>query len=174
MITHKDNSTAVTQEIDRRDGARAGVLALICSCFISFLLAPCIAYSQKGEPAVVASEKESYQSIFINDPSIGKDPFFPNSTRRAGMVPIKPRPSPISNAIDHLDPGFDHFSLKGISLSANKKLALINSYTFAEGEEQEVRVADQTVRVRCVTILERSAVIRIKGREKELTLREGL
>ena len=121
-----------------------------------------------------STSENSHQSVFINDPTIGKDPFFPKSNRRAGMVRIDPVATVITNAVDRADPSFDHFTLKGISLSADKKLALINNYTFAEGEEQEVRVADQIIKVRCVTIQERSAVISIRGREKEITLREGL
>jgi acetolactate synthase small subunit len=65
--------------------------------------------------------------------------------------------------------------LKGLSGTKDKPLAIINNYTFAEGEEAEVRVINQLYRVKVVEIKERAVMIQVNGTEpRELTLRQGV
>ena len=103
------------------------------------------------------------KSTFVDDAGFGKDPFFPNSGRRPKVVvrttePDVPRPSVP-----------DYLALKGISVSP--KLAIINTYTVAVGEEFSFRYGSQIVKVKCLEIKERSVIISVGGATKELTLR---
>lgn len=127
-------------------------------------------------PVNLVASINTQRSVFVSDPSFGKDPFYPESKRRLKDLPALPPPS--TNKVDGTvivsEAGFDKFMLKGISRSGDRKLAMINFYTFAEGEEQEVKVDNQTITVKCELIKERSVVIRIKDRTKELMLRNGV
>jgi hypothetical protein len=123
---------------------------------------------------VEEGQSAQHRSVFISDPAVGKDPFFPSSKRRIGQVVVPP---PVPAVVNTQNPGefpWDLFTLKGVSISTARRLAIINNYTLAEGEEREVKVAGQVYRVRCVTVQEQSAVISIKNRTRELSLREGL
>lgn len=87
------------------------------------------------------------KSVFLDDPKVGKDPFFPKSARRLQSNASVVVTGPVE--ADGL------FALQGLSFVNGRKLALINGRTFAEGEEQDVRVKGQTWRVKCVTIADR-------------------
>ena len=115
-----------------------------------------------------------HQSTFVSDPTFGKDPFFPNSKRRLGLPAPRATVSVVPDVNPTGEPQWDLLNLRGISLAATRKLAMINHYTFAEGEEMDVKVANQVVKVRCVSIKERSVVISVKGRTREIKLRDGL
>lgn len=118
-------------------------------------------------------EDKAFLSVFINEPGFGKDPFFPNSKRREPKVV---EPTPIKTPTE-MNPNevIEGLELKGISLGANKNLAIINNYTFAEGEERNVKVGNHVVEVRCIRIQHRSVSVIVNGRtRKELTLRDGL
>lgn len=129
--------------------------------------APAVEIDQNTEPT-------EYRSVFINDPNFGKDPFYPDSKRRQA-TPIKPTQSITPINANPMGVIVEGLELKGISLGANKKLAIINNYTFAEGEERNVKVGNQAVKVRCISIQERSATVMVNGRtRKELNLRDGL
>ena len=110
---------------------------------------------------------EIRKSIFNDDPKSGRDPFFPNSTRRAERTPLAEEPlvAPIVQ-----------LSLKGISGPAGRRFALINNQPLAPGESAMVRVTGGQVKVHCWEIRESSVVISIAGdpERKELHLREGL
>jgi hypothetical protein len=130
-----------------------------------------------SQPPIVdlpADASDPVRSFFISDPAFGKDPFFPKSARRVQQETTVPVAA-TTNILEQIwDPNFDLLAIKGISLAEDKKLVMINHYTFAEGEVQDVKVANQVISVRCESIAERSATIIINGRRKVLTLREGL
>jgi hypothetical protein len=122
-------------------------------------------------PAPATAPDAGFPSVFVNDPATGKDPFFPRSTRRPLPKPVVAQPAePVVKA-----PEFpESVQLKGVSLAAGKKLALIGNVTFAEGESGDVRIDGQVVRVQCIEIKDRSAIVAIKGIKRELQLRQGL
>ena len=107
------------------------------------------------------------RSEFKNDIGFGKDPFFPRSTRRPKVV-VQPRNEPITASV----PG--HVALKGISVIKDKKLAIINDRTLAEGEEFTLKGNGQPdVKVKCVEIKEKSVIVGVGSATKELTLPTG-
>ena len=127
------------------------------------------ATARAAQPQPVAPLPEdpaAYKSVFVDSPGFGRDPFFPNSKRRQHVATVKALPiGEIPSAI----------VLKGLSGTAQKRLAVINNYTLAAGEETEIRAGGQLYRVRCDEIRERSVMISINGTEpKELKLRSGL
>jgi hypothetical protein len=158
---------------DLKPRARLWLLALSCS-FLGIHPQP--ARSAAASPVISESEKDGqdpFRSIFISDKAFGRDPFFPNSSRRK-FDPVPMHNAPTNWVPVSVDSGFDQFALRGVSHSANGRLALVNYSSMAEGEEKEFKVANQVVKVRCVSIRDRSVVISIKGHTKELFLREGL
>ena len=102
------------------------------------------------------------KSVFVDRPDFGRDPFFPKSTRRGQAVVTTTTTQPVGN--------FDSIALKGISVNNEKRLAIINNKTFEVGEEGDVPVGAQRVRVKIVEIREKSAVISVNGVSKELFL----
>ena len=54
-------------------------------------------------------------------------------------------------------------TLKGIMGPPGKRLAIITNRTFAAGEEAEIKVGGQSVRVRCLEIKEASVVVGVSG-----------
>jgi len=137
-------------------------------CLLSAIAVPLLTVAAE---APMTSPDEATKSVFVNDPTFGKDPFFPRSTRRPLPKPVAvPSANPVS-----VPPEFpDAIQLKGISLASGKKLAMLNYATFAEGEEADLRLDGQVVRVQCLEIKERSAIIEVKGVRRELQLRQGL
>jgi hypothetical protein len=105
--------------------------------------------------------------VFVDDLKFGKDPFFPKSVRRTFVAPVETA-SPQNDVAD------GRFSLKGISIVGGRRLALINNYTLAVGEEADIKVDGHLVRVRCVQISERAAIINVRGTTIPLSLRPGL
>jgi len=98
----------------------------------------------------------------------GRDPFYPNSTRRG-----RPTSQPSTNAPVMI--ARINLSLKGIS-GSKPPLALINNTTVAEGEVADVRAGSQYYKIVCREIRERSVLIQIVGTEQvhELKLRDGI
>jgi hypothetical protein len=111
------------------------------------------------------------KSAFLDDPSVGKDPFYPKSSRRpiVKVVPVvNPTVPPPPPAVP------PEIRLNGLSAAKDQKLAVINYYTFAAGEEHDLRVNGKVYRVRCEEIRERSIVVSVQGATNELQLRNGL
>lgn len=123
------------------------------------------AASRVTPPAVV-------KSVFVDDPRTGKDPFFPNSSRRqpavevAGVTNVAPPPSEL----------FSKLILKGISGVRGQRLALINSSTLGVGERADVRAGSQSIKIRCREIRDGSVLIELDGGSevRELKLRSGI
>lgn len=103
------------------------------------------------------------KSEFVDNPRFGKDPFFPKSERRRApkhVATTTPEPEVITADL----------SLQGISGQRGRKLCIINKRTFAIGESIEMRVAEQTVKVQCIEIKDRTVVVTVNGQRKELSL----
>jgi len=114
------------------------------------------------------------QSVFDipKAPVEGKDPFFPDSMRLfASQVPVQastnrfqaPAPAP---AVVEL-------RLQGISGPPERRLAIINTRTFAAGEEEEVPTNAGRTRIRCVEIGADSVVVLVGQQRRELRPRAG-
>lgn len=113
------------------------------------------------------------KSVFVADARTGKDPFFPNSTRRFES----PEPAPTTtNSVPQSNTLLNQLTLKGISGTPGQMLALINSATVAVGELAEIRCGRQIVKIRCLEIRDHSVLIQLAdaGETKELKLREGI
>jgi hypothetical protein len=93
------------------------------------------------------------QSVFIDDER-GRDPFFPNSTRRQ-YKPAVPEANPAV--------GPASLVLLGLSGPPERRIALINNRNFEVGEENKVRVPGGSSLVKCEEIRERSVVVTIQG-----------
>ena len=108
------------------------------------------------------------QSVFINPatPQEGKDPFFPQSTRHRPIpAPVTTAPPP--SAVVELE-------LKGISGTANRRMAIINNRTFEAGEEGEVVTNVGRIRITCKDIKAGSVQVIVNGQERALSLRSRL
>jgi hypothetical protein len=104
------------------------------------------------------------KSVFNDDPSFGKDPFFPKSPRRK-FVPKAQDEKPPDPTVP------DSITLRGISSSDGKKLAIINNHTVGEGEEFTLKLNGQVVKGQCVEIKDKSVIINSGGATKEIFLR---
>jgi hypothetical protein len=129
---------------------------------LSLLVAPA---ESSASPTLVPAGAP--KSVFVDDVEFGRDPFFPASVRRPKIL-IKtsdnepPRP---------MVPDF--VVLKGISTFQGRKLAIINNYTVGEGEEFWLKTGGQPLRIKCVEIKDKSAVVSVSGATKEIPLRAG-
>jgi len=108
------------------------------------------------------------KSSFVDEPGLGRDPFFPESGRRTPAVVTPADPNANRPNVP------DFLTLKGISISGGRKLAIINNYTVAEGEEFSLRYGTQVTKVKCVEIKERIVTVQVNGVAKELPLRASL
>lgn len=111
-------------------------------------------------PAPVTEPLPFPKSTFVDDVNVGKDPFFPLSTRRGQQ---KVKDTPVVEAIPDI-------LLKGVSGTAGRRLAIINNKTFEVGEQGELKSKGQSVLIKCVEIKDKSVLIRVNGLERELFL----
>jgi hypothetical protein len=95
-------------------------------------------------------------------PEEGTDPFFPKAARVKAATPST---TPRSFSGDLV--------LKGFSGPAQHKLAIINNYTLATGEEADLHIGAAHVHVRCIEVKADSVVIEIEGERRELRLRQS-
>ncbi|MCX6903886.1 MAG: hypothetical protein NTW03_10515 [Verrucomicrobia bacterium] len=110
------------------------------------------------------------KAVFADTLPNGKDPFFPDSSRRAkgqdGNTNVTARGPSLSSQL----------VLKGISFGKHHRLAIINNVTLAEGEMKvPIQLDSETVEVNCLEVRERSVKIQIEGSKEviELRLRKG-
>lgn len=116
--------------------------------------------ARAAQPAAPAPEPSPVpQSVFVDDANVGKDPFFPRSTRRGAQL----KTVALVEAVPDL-------LLKGVSGTAARRLAIINNRTFEVGEESELKSNGQSVRVKCVEIKDKSVTVQINGVSRELFL----
>lgn len=110
-------------------------------------------------------------SVFHDEPGAGIDPFFPGSSRRQPLVEeVGPDAEMALPRVD--ERVLAGLQLKGISGTRKRKIALINSRTFEEGEIAAVNVEAESTRIRCEKIRQTSVIISLldRGLRKELFL----
>ena len=157
---------------------RAFYTALFCAALVVLPMAGRAAEEKaakaKDAAPKVPNELQFAPSSFVDNPDdnrIGKDVFFPKSGR---LHPNKhPEPGPVQNDVTYL---VKSLTLRGISGSGNRKLAILNKKTLAQGETFQLQVNGQTHTYKCEEIKSRSVVISVDGftEKKELQLRDGL
>jgi hypothetical protein len=81
-------------------------------------------------------------SIFImpTEPSEGRDPFFPNSTRPYEDF-IAKRPADLTS-----------LEIKGFSEINGRRYVIINNHSFGAGDEGDVITTEGRLHIRCLTI----------------------
>ena len=135
-----------------------------------------VAHAAETNPPVLQAEiPKSFFTNVTNDVKVGKDPFFPASTRGPKGGDGPPPPPPPEDRFRALK----HVVLKALSSEAGgRRLALINNSPLATGEELSLRTPDGNLKVRCLEIRDRSVWIRAEVggavTNKELLLRSGL
>jgi hypothetical protein len=124
-----------------------------------------------AKPAVPsqAASPEIPKSVFVLDPKLGRDPFFPLSKRFEQLLPktndvyIPPQP---------LFP--EELQCRGIT-TGERRLAMVNGRSVEAGERFPFRLPNGTViQVQCVQIRDRSVILEVNGVRKELHLRSHL
>ena len=111
------------------------------------------------------------RSTFVSLPGeegFGKDPFYPRSTRLTKQAAKVEELVPVKQGVP------ESVVLKGISLVEGRKLAIINNYTVAEGEDFTLRIDGKLIKGQCVEIKVKSAVVKVSGETKEIPLRSNL
>jgi hypothetical protein len=93
------------------------------------------------------------RAVFSTNLVNGKDPFFPTTAR---FLPKQPGSTKVPRKVVSV---LDHLVLKGIAISQQRRLALINNVTVAQGETTPIKFENQTNLIQCMEIRERSAVV---------------
>jgi len=117
----------------------------------------------KAHPLLAVVVPESH---FVSEPSVGKDPFFPDSTRRLPSLPITQKA--VVTEVNRAS----LLTLRGVSGPEQRRIALINNLTFAPGEEGTVRTSAGLLKIRVVSIADKAVTVLIDGdsRPRELVL----
>jgi hypothetical protein len=117
-----------------------------------------------GKPPFI--EPPVPQSVFVipKNPKEGKDPFFPKSIRPYGIDPTPKVSVPAPVVVD--------LTLRGISGSTEKPLAIINTTTLTVGEENDVLTQAGRLRIRCldINVAEGTVLIQYGGERRLLRL----
>ena len=134
----------------------------------------CPAQSPRSEGAPEAPHKSSFSPV--------RDPFFPS--RKIGQPEAAKEPvssAPATPAVDPAERIFQRLTLKGFTSNPEgKRLALISgtnrkAVDFGVGEERQVNVDGEMVRIRCLGVGDESVTIQIQDAPArwELRFREG-
>jgi hypothetical protein len=105
------------------------------------------------------------QSVFEANHPAGKDPFFPDSSRRKPPVttPVVPvATTPRYGEVLRVD---------GLSGQVDRRLAIINNVTFAEGQEERVRIQGGEMRIRCEKIDGQTVTVTVMTTGERVELR---
>ena len=120
----------------------------------------------------VSATPEAPKSVFVNPatPEDGRDPFFPRSTRH------RPAAAPVVKEVAKAAPPVVEvqLELKGISGTAERRLAIINNNTFETGEQAEVVTNVGRIRIICKEIKTDSVEVVVNGQPRVLSLRSKL
>ncbi|MEK7678244.1 MAG: hypothetical protein AAB676_20635 [Verrucomicrobiota bacterium] len=111
------------------------------------------------------------KSVFVSDPAVAKDPFYPNSQIRASEAatakPGKKEPV-VFNPLTAL-------TLINITGSESERVAIVNDAILEAGKPAEITVTqgDRTekIKVRCLKITATSVVLTVQGQAKPIELR---
>jgi hypothetical protein len=131
--------------------------AMAAGLSVAFVVVLPVAAAPATPPAAPEVVSRSAFTIPTN-PKEGRDPFYPNSTRPYDTVTVgQVHVADVSSLV-----------LKGISGPSNHRLAIINSHTFGEGDEQDLVTSQGRIHVRCIEIKTGSVVIESAGQRHEL------
>jgi len=146
------------RHMNSRKSATVVWLSVVFAAALPAAPAP-VAKPATPEPYLVAA-----RSVFIipANPTEGRDPFFPISSR--GYVVT------VATSVPGSD--FTLIVLKGISGPPDHRLAIINNRTFAAGEEGDIVTRQGRLHIRCTDIKAGSVVIESGGQSRELTYTE--
>lgn len=145
-----------------KDHSRKFIGALfIVAAGLSLHAAPADKKSADDKAKPTAEEAPLPKSTFEipASPEKGRDPFFPTSERLFGNKTTPSKAAPVNNAA---------LVFNGISGTREQPLAMINGHTFAEGEEAIVNTPSGRLRVRCIQIQLKTALIEVDGQKREL------
>jgi len=158
--------------------ASAGLLALVVLLVTSCGSKPPAAVAgarpasaAPGPGAAVAPVPPTNQfaAVFIDEPGVGCDPFFPQSARRA------PRPKAAAGsgaaAASVAAEVVDRFQLKAIGGTASRRLATINRVTLLVGESGRVRFVGGEATVQLLEVRDDSVVVLVDEERQELAFR---
>lgn len=144
-----------------RLGRSLGLTLVLGPVGLSLAAAPLPAAAKPTNAAPALAVSDAFKSVFIDDPKFGKDPFFPKSTRRQAastvLAPKQVTPPP-SGAL----------RVRGLSVANGRRLVIINTVTFAEGDEATIKVDNQPLRVKCIQIGDQSVLVQVNEVPTEL------
>jgi hypothetical protein len=105
-------------------------------------------------PAQASTGIGTIQSVFILPASAaeGRDPFYPESTRAIEAAANQNHTVEITA-----------LKVPGISGTPGHFLAIINTHTFAVGEEGDLKTAGGSVHIRCLAIQPDAVMVEING-----------
>lgn len=112
-------------------------------------------------PKAAPARPAAVRSVFAMPTNVreGRDPFFPESTH----------PYQDAEAAKHTVE-VNAFSVKGVSISRGRAMAIINNHTFAVGDEGDVLTANGRVHIRCTEIRAGVVVIEVNGAKREISI----
>jgi hypothetical protein len=114
-----------------------------------------VALAAKAQaPAQASTGIGTIQSVFILPASAaeGRDPFYPESTRAIEAAANQNHTVEITA-----------LKVPGISGTPGHFLAIINTHTFAVGEEGDLKTAGGSVHIRCLAIQPDAVMVEING-----------
>jgi len=114
---------------------------------------------QAGAPAPASASTGigTNQSVFILPTSAteGRDPFFPESTRAMETA------AAAANQTHTVE--ITSLKVPGVSGSPGHYLAIINTHTFAVGEEGDLKTGGGSVHIKCLSIQPDAVMVEING-----------
>lgn len=119
-----------------------------------------------SKPAEPAQEAPPPRSVFVIDPQVGRDPFFPRSTGRLGRISVKTN-DPVATVSSQFP---DEIRCQGFSNQRDKIIVIVNGKSITKGEKIELNVRGLRVHVRCVDVTEKTILLEANGITKELPL----
>jgi len=106
------------------------------------------------------------KSVFVIDPQVGRDPFFPNSKGRLGRVPVKTN-EVVASTLSQFP---NEIRVQGFSNQRDKIIVIVNGKSIAKGEKIELNLRVGRVSVRCLDVTEKSIILEANGITQELSL----
>jgi protein disulfide-isomerase len=139
-----------------------------------------------GFPTVLLMDSDGFEigrcgyvpggpAAFIKETSALMGTRAPATTDTAASKPTHAAPPPATFAGARTFPPqrYTNLVLKSISGTTQRRFALVNNHTFAQGETASVKLLDRDVQVHCVEIRSNAVVVAVKGEPtpRELALR---
>jgi hypothetical protein len=132
-------------------------------------------YMASGYPRIVLANSQGEKIGMMSYMAGGPEAYIKAIEQQAGLTrkPAGPSEPPLmfSGAPTGKGPKYTDLSLKSISGSGTKRLALINNQTLAAGESGKVRLGAGEVKVRCEEIREKSVIVTVDGKKERRELR---